>query len=46
LTGPRLKIRRLTPAPTPLVVGIAYRKDANAPATANFIAAARRGKAG
>jgi DNA-binding transcriptional LysR family regulator len=44
LTGPRLKVRALTPVPPPLVVGIAYRKDATSPATVNFIAAARRAK--
>jgi DNA-binding transcriptional LysR family regulator len=44
LTGPRLKVRPLTPSPPPFVVGVAYRKDANSPATANFIAAAQRAK--
>lgn len=44
LTGPRLKIRPLTPAPPPFVVGIACRKDDRSAATANFIAAARRAK--
>jgi DNA-binding transcriptional LysR family regulator len=44
LAGPRLKIRPLTPAPAPFVVGIAYRREANSPATENFIAAARRAK--
>src|SRR6266487_2749925 len=29
LTGPRLKVRPLTPAPPPLVVGVAYRKENN-----------------
>src|SRR6266516_7596702 len=33
LAGPRLKIRPLQPAPPPLVVGIAYRKEANSAAT-------------
>ncbi len=42
--GPRLKIRPLTPAPPLFVVGIAYRKDANSPITANFVAAAQRAK--
>jgi DNA-binding transcriptional LysR family regulator len=46
LTGPRLKVRPLTPAPPPFVVGIAYRKDANSTATDNFIAAAKRAKSG
>src|SRR6266478_5953936 len=44
LTGPRLKVRPLTPAPPPFVVGVAYRKGANSPATANFIAAAKHAK--
>ncbi len=42
LTGPRLKVRPLTPAPPPFVVGIAYRKDVRSPAADSFIAAARR----
>ena len=41
LAGPRLKVRTLVPAPPPFVVGIAYRKDLNAAATASFIAAAK-----
>ena len=44
LTGPRLKARPLTPAPPPLVVGVAYRKGINPAATVNFIAAAKRAK--
>ena len=44
LTGPRLKVRPLTPAPLPLVVGIAYRKENNSAATENFIAVAKREK--
>jgi DNA-binding transcriptional LysR family regulator len=44
LTGPRLKVRPLTPAPPPFVVGVAYRKDAHSPATEHFIAAAKRAK--
>jgi DNA-binding transcriptional LysR family regulator len=44
LTGPRLKILPLTPAPPPFVVGIAYRKDANSTITSNFVAAAKRAK--
>lgn len=44
LTGPRLKIRPLQPAPPPLVIGIAYRKDINSTAMNNFIAAAKRVK--
>jgi len=43
-TGPRLKVRPLTPAPPPFVVGVAYRKDANSPAAKNFIAAAKSAK--
>lgn len=44
LAGPRLKIRPLKPAPSPLVIGIAYRKESNSTATSDFIAAARRAK--
>ncbi len=44
LTGPRLKIRPLLPAPPPLVVGIAYRRENSLKATEHFIAAAREGK--
>jgi DNA-binding transcriptional LysR family regulator len=46
LGSPRLKIRPLQPAPPPLGVGIAYRKKFRSAATDNFIAAARRAKAG
>jgi len=46
LTGPRLKVRPLTPAPPPLVAGVAYRKDAHSPAADHFIAAARRAASG
>jgi hypothetical protein len=46
LTGPRLKIRPLTPAPPPFVVGVAYRKETNSTATENFIAATKRAKSG
>jgi DNA-binding transcriptional LysR family regulator len=42
LSGPRLKVRPLTPTHPPHVVGVAYRKDVNSPATKNFIAAAQR----
>jgi DNA-binding transcriptional LysR family regulator len=45
MAGPRLKIRPLTPAPPPLVVGVAYRKDTNAPAKEEFISAARNARA-
>jgi DNA-binding transcriptional LysR family regulator len=45
LAGPRLKIRPLTPAPPPLVVGVAYRKGLNRPTVEKFIAAAKH-KAG
>jgi DNA-binding transcriptional LysR family regulator len=44
LTGPRLKILPIIPAPPAFVVGIVYRKDANSPATTNFVAAAKRAK--
>ena len=44
LSGPRLKIRPLTPAPPPFVVGVAYRKETNSKATESFIAAAKRAK--
>jgi DNA-binding transcriptional LysR family regulator len=46
LAGHRLKIRRLEPAPPPIVVGITYRKEVNSAATVNFIAAAKRAMAG
>ena len=46
LASPRLKIRPLQPAPPPLGVGIAYCKKFRSAATDNFIAAARRAKAG
>lgn len=42
LAGPRLKVRPLTPAPPPFVVGVAYRKKNNSPVTQNFVAAAKR----
>ncbi len=41
LTGPRLRVRPLTPAPAPFVVRVAYRQDDNSPATEHFIAAAK-----
>lgn len=40
--GQRVKLRALAPAPPPLVVGIACRREAISVAPANFIAAARR----
>lgn len=40
LTGPRLKVRPLTPAPPPFVVGVTYRKETNSLITKKFIAAA------
>ena len=46
LGSPRLKVRPLRPAPPPLGVGIAYCKKLRSAATDNFIAAARRAKAG
>jgi hypothetical protein len=42
LSGPRLKVRPLTPTHPPHVVGVAYRNNANALATKNFITAAKR----
>jgi len=44
LAGPRLNVRPLRPAPPPLVIGIAHLKSANWPATAKFVAAAKRAK--
>ena len=44
LAGPRLRIRPLTPAPPPFVVGVAYRKETNSPAAEQFIAAAKGAK--
>lgn len=46
LAGPRLKVRPLTPAPPPFVLGIAWRKGAPSAAVENFVAAARRAKSG
>src|SRR5438552_15254273 len=42
LTGPRLKIRPLTPPPPLSVVGVAYLREANSTSAANFLAAAMR----
>jgi DNA-binding transcriptional LysR family regulator len=44
LSGPRLRIRPLHPAPPPLVVGVAHRKGIDSPATMSFISAARKAK--
>lgn len=44
LAGARLKIRALSPAPPPFVVGIAWYKGAVSTAVESFIAAARRAK--
>ena len=44
LGSSRLKIRPLQPAPTPLGVGIAYRRKFRSAATNNFIDAVRRAK--
>ena len=44
LSGPRLKLRPLQPAPPPLVIGITCRKGKMAAMTKNFIAASRRAK--
>jgi LysR family transcriptional regulator, benzoate and cis,cis-muconate-responsive activator of ben and cat genes len=42
LTGPRLKVRALMPAPPPFVVGIAHQKDIRSKATEDFINAVRQ----
>ena len=42
LAGPRLKIRPIQPAPPPLRIGIASRREKKSAATDNFVAAARR----
>jgi hypothetical protein len=42
LSGPRLKVRPLTPKHPPHVAGVAYRRNVNSSATKNFIAAAKR----
>jgi DNA-binding transcriptional LysR family regulator len=44
LAGPRLKVRPLSPAPPPLVLGVAWRKGVQSAAVDNFIAATRRAK--
>ena len=44
LAGPRLKVRPLTPAPPPFVVGVAWRKGAQSVVVDNFVAAARQVK--
>jgi DNA-binding transcriptional LysR family regulator len=44
LSGPRLKVRPLQPAPAPLIVGIAYRRDHDSVVTKSFVAAAKRAK--
>jgi hypothetical protein len=46
LASPRLKIRPLQPAPSPLAVGIAYSKKFRSAATNNFIDASRLAQAG
>ncbi|MDB6067306.1 MAG: hypothetical protein JWR26_3514 [Pedosphaera sp.] len=46
LTGPRLKVRPLTPAPAALVVGVAWRKESSSPAVEAFLGAARGAKTG
>ncbi len=43
LAGPRLVLRRITPAPAPFVVGVAYRPDRPSAAARGFIAAVRQG---
>lgn len=42
--GPRLKVRPLSPAPPPFVLGVAWRKGTQPAALRSFIAAARRAK--
>lgn len=42
LSGRRLKLLPLTPAPLPFVVGLAYRKETSSQATQHFIAAVRK----
>jgi LysR family transcriptional regulator, benzoate and cis,cis-muconate-responsive activator of ben and cat genes len=44
LASPRLKILPLQPAPPPLGIGIAYKKEFRSTATDNFIAAVKRVK--
>jgi DNA-binding transcriptional LysR family regulator len=46
LAGPRLKVRPIHPSPSPLVVGVAYRRETSSNTVQNFIAAARRGGSG
>jgi DNA-binding transcriptional LysR family regulator len=47
LAGPRLKVRPLTPAPPPFVLGVAWRKGTQSAAVDSFIAATvRQAKAG
>ncbi|HKB90834.1 MAG TPA: LysR substrate-binding domain-containing protein [Opitutaceae bacterium] len=45
-TGTRLKVRPLNPAPPPLVVGIAHRKDLASPVAKSFIAAVKQATQG
>ena len=42
LAGPRLKIRPIHPAPPPLVIGVAHRKQANSMAAEKFLIALKR----
>lgn len=44
LAGPRLKVRPLSPAPPPFVLGVAWRRGVKSAAVDNFITAARRAK--
>jgi len=44
LAGPRLVLRPLKPAPPPLPIAVAYRKDGISAATAAFVAAAKASK--
>jgi DNA-binding transcriptional LysR family regulator len=46
LAGPRLKVRPIQPPPSPLVVGVAYRRERNSNAVENFIGASKRAGSG
>ena len=44
VAGPRLRVRALSPAPSPVVVGVAYRNGKLSAAGESFVAALRRSK--
>jgi len=44
LAGPRLKVRPLSPAPPPIIVGIARRQMNGSPVAERFVAAVKRAK--